>query len=496
MAKRTAIIDIGSNSARMIVIERTSRFGFYLIEEVKSRVRISEGAYENGGLLQPLAMERAFSAIKEFLNIAKALKSRKILCVATSALRDAPNKNVFLKRVKKELNLNIKIIDGKKEAFLGAVAASNLLPISSGITVDIGGGSTELALIKDSKIIETVSLNLGTVRLKELFFDKNLDFKEAISFIQEELKKVPKTFIENTAIGIGGTIRAISKSIMQKNEYPLDKLHGFEYDFNNEKKYIEKLIFAPTTKLKKFYIKKDRYDTVREGALIFAEVLKYIKAQKIITSGVGVREGYFLYDLLRNSNYSLPKNFNPSVRSLLDRFCLNERASKCFYKNTVKIYNALFEEFDKKRVYEKHLLIASKLSNIGIKIDFYEHHKHSSYIILNDLEYGVTHKDIVLISTLVRFHKKKLPGNSFIKDFKKLLPPLHILNWLSFTLALAEAINKDLSCPKFEIEYKKGVLKIKSDSLLYLAKEEIKTLEKPESFAIIFEKLQSDKTTN
>lgn len=484
MAKRTAIIDIGSNSARMIIIERTSRFGFYLLEEVKSRVRISEGAYENGGNLQPIAMQRAYNALKEFLNIAKSYKVRKILCVATSALRDAPNKSQFINRVKKELKLNIKVIDGKKEAFFGGVAASNLLPVKDGITIDIGGGSTELALISNSTVIDTISLDLGTVRLKELFFDKEKDIKDAIIFIKKELEKIPQNFKNFIAIGIGGTIRALSKSIMQKNSYPLDKLHAFEYKVEKERKYIEKLIFAPTHKLKKFYIKKDRYDTIREGSLIFLEILKHLNIKNVITSGVGVREGVFLYDLLRNSNYKFPSNFNPSVKSLLDRFCINEKNSRCFYKNASKIYDVLYPLFDEEQKYKNHLLTAAKLSNIGIKIDFYEHHKHSSYIILNDLEYKVTHKDIVLISTLIRFHKKKLPSNSYIKEFKKLLPNENIVNWLSFILTLSEIINKDLSCPKFEVSYENSVLYIKSQSSLYLAKEEIKSLEKPASFAI------------
>ena len=484
MAKRTAVIDIGSNSARMIIIERTSRFGFYLLQEVKSKVRISEGAYENGGLLQSYAMDRAFWALSEFLNIAKSFKVRKILCVATSALRDAPNRSIFLNRVKKELKLNIKIIDGNKEAFFGGVAVLNLLPVNNGVTVDIGGGSTELALIKESKVVDTISLDLGTVRLKELFFDKGQSIKEAIAFIKKELKKIPNSFTDKTAIGIGGSIRALSSSIMRKNDYPLDKLHGFEYFLDDEKKYIEKLISSSTHKLKKFYIKKERFDTIREGALIFLEVLKYIKATHIITSGVGVREGVFLYDLLRNSNYKFPNNFNPSVKSLLDRFCINEKSGKCFYKNSSKIYEALYYFFDKEKKYKDHLLIASKLSNIGIKIDFYEHHKHSSYIILNDLEYKLNHKDIILISTLVRFHKKKLPSNSFLKVYKKLLPPFEIINWLSFILTLAEVLNKDFSCPKFEVSFENSVLYIKSQSPLYLAKEEIKSLEKPAPFAI------------
>ena len=123
MAKITTIIDIGSNSMRMVVLKKTSRFGFHLINESKCKVKISEGCYQNGGNLQQIPMQRAFEALKSFLNISSALKSRKILCVATSALRDAPNKAEFVSRVSKELGLNIKVIDGSKEAYYGGVAA-------------------------------------------------------------------------------------------------------------------------------------------------------------------------------------------------------------------------------------------------------------------------------------------------------------------------------------------------------------------------------------
>ena len=99
MSKVTTIIDIGSNSMRMVVLQKSSRFAFSLINETKSRVKISEGCYENNGNLQDIPMQRAFESLKSFLNISNALKSRKIMCVATSALRDAPNSKVFISKM-------------------------------------------------------------------------------------------------------------------------------------------------------------------------------------------------------------------------------------------------------------------------------------------------------------------------------------------------------------------------------------------------------------
>jgi len=171
MAKRTAVIDIGSNSVRMIIIEKTSRFAFHLLHEVKSRVRIAEDAYQNDGELQEAAINRALLALKDFLQIADSYDVRKTLCVATSAVRDAHNKKHFLSRVNKELGLNIKVISGEKEAYLGGIACANLLPQQDAMTLDIGGGSSECACIENGKVVDSDSLDLGTVRLKELFFD-------------------------------------------------------------------------------------------------------------------------------------------------------------------------------------------------------------------------------------------------------------------------------------------------------------------------------------
>ncbi len=108
MSKRVAVIDIGSNSVRMVVFERTSRFAFHLLHEAKSKVRISENAYEHDGNLQEVPMQRTFDALADFLTVSASFCTRKVFCVATSALRDAPNKHEFLQKVKEKLKLDIK----------------------------------------------------------------------------------------------------------------------------------------------------------------------------------------------------------------------------------------------------------------------------------------------------------------------------------------------------------------------------------------------------
>ena len=475
MAKVTAVIDIGSNSARMAVFKKTSRFGFYLLREEKSRVRISEGAYENGGNLQDFAIERAIKALREFLLIAKSLKTRKILCVATSAVRDAPNKAYFLKRVKDELNLNIKVIDGEKEAFFGGVAAANLLYEKNGVTVDIGGGSTELALIVNKRIENTVSLKLGTVRLKELFFDKG-DIKGAKEYIQNEISKLGRVFDSKKVFGIGGSIRALSKAIMKKIDYPLDILHGFTYEVKEQKSFLEKIIKMSDEELLKSGIKPDRLDVIRPGTLIFLELLEYLGAREVITSGVGVREGVFLTDLLRNDNYRFPDNFNPSVRTIMDVYSIDAKTASYEVKIALEVFDLLKEKFKLNDKYKMHLFYAIKLSRAGELVDFYEAHKHTDYILLNSLHYGFRHCDRLLISKIIRYHKRKKIKKKEIEKFKCLLPKRDIMEKLCDIFWLAKSVNINFSMPKVDLAFEDNKIVIKGENL-YLAKERLKTRE-------------------
>lgn len=486
MSKVTTIIDIGSNSMRMVVLQKSSRFAFNLINETKSRVKISEGCYENNGNLQEIPMQRAYESLKSFLNISNALKSRKIICVATSALRDAPNSNVFISKVKKDLGLNIKVIDGEKEAYYGGVAASNLLHDDTFVTVDIGGGSTEFSFVKNGKIEKSISLNIGTVRIKELYFNKN-NTEGAKNYILDNLKKIFELDIEipKKVVGIGGSIRALSKIVMAKKEYPLDILHGFTYDARAEISFFDRISRAKDNDdLKSFGVKKDRFDTIKEGAFIFKTILEELKINEVVTSGVGVREGVYLTDLLRNSNHKFPENFNVSVRSLLDRFQIDEKQSAYLGNNAKKIFDALKPLHNLDNKYRGLLVIASKLHSIGSTLNFYKSNDNAFDFILNGLNYDFLHTSRVVVAYTIKFSKKSLPTKSDILDYEELLPSLRVMQWMSFMISLNFAVNQDFSRPKVEYFLDDETLEISLPNKSFLIESNIDKLETPEDLTI------------
>ncbi len=479
MAKIVTVIDIGSNSVRMVIYEKTSRYAFHLLHEAKSKVRISQDAYHHNGQLQQIPMDRAFNALKEFLQISKSFKSKKILCVATSALRDAPNKHIFLQRVKQQLGLKIKIISGEKEAYFGALACANLLPKQTqAMSIDIGGGSTEIAFIDNDNVDEkTYSLKLGTVRLKELYFDKN-DIEGAKEYIDTQLATIPFKEI-TTLIGIGGTFRAVSSAIAQFKDYPLEKLHALEYGIDIFDLYIQKVLDAQNTQeLKDLFIKKDRYDVIKPGVFILQRVIHHLNITKIITSGAGVREGVYLNDLLRTSKGKFPHNYNTSVRYILDSFVSNKQYANNLASLSKKLFDLTHHYFEIPKQYRTSLSLSAKLYSAGSSVHFYSQHKHSYYLVLTALEYGFRHEDILLIATLCKYAKNKLPSQQHLHKYQLLLPEAQITHHLSYLLSLSIALLSHI--PRnidFDLSFEDGVLEVISDNTLYLAQESVAKLE-------------------
>lgn len=485
MAKTTAVIDIGSNSMRMAVFHKTSRFAFHTIHEVKSSVRLAENAYRNGGHLQPEAMERTFIALSEFLSVARSFGSRKILCVATSALRDAPNSALFISRIRRDLGLQIKVIDGDKEAYYGGLACANLLPRMNAVTVDVGGGSSEFTLLKNGKVEQLFSLNLGTVRLKELFLDRE-DIKGAIGYIDEALKTLP-AFETDSLIGIGGTFRALTRALMKKERYPLKKLHGYTTDERSFNTYCDQILQSSPKKFKSLYIKPDRHDTIKAGTLILQRIVRHLGVRQLVCSGVGVREGAYLSDLLRNSGGMFPANYNPSVRYLLDTYAIHSDHGNQCARLAGRIFDLLDLPLNLGGAFRSELIMAAKLIPIGIGTRYYAYQRHSHYLAMHALDYALSHQQIALISHLLLFKKGYASSELLPKNgYEGLLPDpasldlLYAILWLSHIVLAARR-----SADAVRTDYGEEGLVIAAEDL-YLAKEQLKNIVLPANLTVTF----------
>lgn len=479
MAKTTAIIDLGSNGIRMAIFEKTSRYGFYIVNEQKVKFRLAQGTYKDKNFLQNEQIAKAIEILKHFKEESIRYKCNKIICIGTSALRDAINKDKFINIIKKDLKLNIKTLSGEEEAYLGGFGAINLLPkiTKDVITLDIGGGSSELCLVQNNSIAQSISLDLGTVRLKELFKDK---MNKIEAYIDDFLKSIPDNFKSDTLVTIGGSLRSISNAIMEKNNYPLNQVHGFSYNIKDEKSFIEKIINCKNSDLINLGIKKERHDTIKIGTIVFYKIIQKLNIKHIITSGAGVREGIFLKDLFKHHK-NFPANFNTSLKSLEDRFLKYKNTS--LEQNAKKLFDSLNDIHYINNYYKTHLSYAARLNEIGLMLSFYSKHKHSSYLVLNGLNFCIKHEDKALIATIIEQHGKKIEYNNL--KLKKLLPDENTVVWLNFILALCTILSKFGKNEICSFVYHNKSLNIIKKTQNYLMEEAIKKIHKPKSIKIL-----------
>ena len=471
MAKITAIIDIGSNSCRMVVYQKTSRFAFHLLKEVKSKVVLSEGMFASN-TLQPKAIERTIDAIKDFNSIAKAYKARKIICVATAAVRDAQNKEYFLKTLKDKTGISAKVINGEQEAKYGAIAAINLIAEDNFITVDIGGGSTELGFVKNKQLIKTISIPIGTIRLKELYVDKRKPISVSQAYILGYLKELQNEDIKNV-VAIGGTLRAYAKIHSKNKNYPLNLIHGYEYSTKDTKNHLLQIASAKKEDLISHMVKRDRINTFREGAIIFHTILDFFKIEKVITSRAGVREGVYLEDILESKNNRFPENFNLSVRSLSDRFIINEQEANYNQKIAGDLFDTLMPIYNYDVKYKQLVKYAIKLARIGIKLNYYNRDENGFQFLKNGLTYGFSHKDIVLIAMISVYKDRKPLFEKLYNEYKALLPLKTTVSGLSKIVDLAKSINSDLSNSPYSLKLIGNTLVINPSHYSRIASENI-----------------------
>src|SRR5215217_8787845 len=168
MPERIGIIDLGSNTTRLVVIGYTPHHSFKLLEEVRETVRLAAGIGDDGAL-RPEPMARGIKAMKLFNSFCKSTGVTKIVPVATSAVRDATNQAEFLARVAVESGLKLRVLSTEQEAYYGYLGAANALPLSDAFLIDIGGGSAEVTALRGRGLVQSFSCPSGVVRFSERF---------------------------------------------------------------------------------------------------------------------------------------------------------------------------------------------------------------------------------------------------------------------------------------------------------------------------------------
>jgi exopolyphosphatase/guanosine-5'-triphosphate,3'-diphosphate pyrophosphatase len=426
--RRAAVIDMGSNSFRMVVFGYEPGKYWQHVDEIREAVRVGEGMGDEQ-LLKPERVERAVRTAGVFASFCRASGIDDVTAVATSAIRDARNGPDLLARVRGETGLEARVLSESEEARYGYLAIANTTTLEDGYGIDIGGGSVQIVRLDGRKLTKSGSWPLGAVRVSERFLPGDESGGKALKALRKHVRSVlaDEDWIEPgspaRAAGIGGTIRNLASAAERRAGLPQTDGEGFLLTADALDELIEELADMPASKRGGVPgIKPDRGDVILGGAVVLRELLDRCGAEAVEATGAGLREGVFFERFLARRKRPLVEDVRrASVVNLARRYQTDLGHPEHVAKLSLEVYDGLSESGlagDDEE--ERELLWAAcVLHDIGTAVDYDDHHKHSRYLILNGGLPGYSPREVELIALIARYHRKGEPDASELGPLKR-----------------------------------------------------------------------------
>jgi exopolyphosphatase/guanosine-5'-triphosphate,3'-diphosphate pyrophosphatase len=457
--KVVAFIDLGTNSIRSLIVRLNPNHSYTVLTKQKEMVRLGDGEFKHDILL-PEAMERAVLVSKKFVELARGFGASEIHAVATSATREARNRDIFLKRLKQEAGLNVHVISGTEEARLIYLGVSSGIDIGSQKTffIDIGGGSTEIIAGDQHEYTLLRSLKLGAIRLTNRFFGP----EDTVPVSEERYREI-RGYVRNAIIlpvqrareeglvlayGSSGTVQNLADIACQLDRKGDGRFPPSAITHEELRAVIARLCAVPLDERKRIPgINPDRADIIVAGAAILDAIMGELGIAEIRVSDRSLRDGLLVDYLTKTPGFPYTEKMSVRTRSVH----MLGRACRIDIPHAEHVARLAFDLFDSGRdiglhnlgVWERELLeYASHLHDIGQFISFSGHHLHSKYIIENAELLGFNEEEVMLLAHITRYHRKRTPRKRD-EEFNTLDPKSqHIILVLSTFLRLAEHLDR------------------------------------------------------
>lgn len=452
--RRIGIIDLGSNSARLMVAQYTPGDSYKVTYEYSRRVRLAEGMAEDERL-RPEAMARAIETLRMFRSFCRANGVRRVIPVATAATRDAKNGARFVARVRARTGLRLRVLSGEEEALYGVVGAINRIGVRAGLVLDVGGGSAEISRVQDGRFARGLTLPLGAVRLTEEHLPgdrvRPADVKRLARHVRDLLGAVDWMTLgeDEHFVGLGGTIRSLARIDREERNHPLRLLGGYVLDAERLDRLVDRLRMVPASERAQRIagLSNDRADVILAGAMVVAAALRRAGASSLVVSDEGLREGLLYREFLgRRPSPVIPHLRRFSVLNLGRVYGYQtahaDQVARLAVALLEQIGGRLRDDHDDGDLAaeREYLWAAAQLNDIGTAVNAQDHHKHSSYLIRNTGLSGYTQREMVLIASLCIYQRK---GKADVKSYKDLLEKgdSQRLKQLGAILRIAEALD-------------------------------------------------------
>ncbi len=419
-----AAIDIGTNSVHMIVARMSATERFEVVTRHKEVVRLGSGGSSTLDTLSEDAIDRGIAALGRCRAILDTYDAP-YLAVATSAVREASNGQLFIDRAQSEAGIDVDVISGYEEARLIHLGVLQALPIfdQKMLMCDIGGGSTELLVGLRGDIEAVRSFKLGAIRLTERFFPggdaTSSALKAARHFVQDLIapfsKGLRKSGID-VMVGSSGTIETIFNVANARAGISPRALNGATLTRAQVTEVVELLASAESSAQRASIDGMDpaRADIIVGGAVILERIMKQAKVAEITFSDNALREGA-LFDLSSRirgrSVHSLSELRRSSVEHLMELCDDDPEHSIHVATLALQLFEGLQAELELPDSSAGLLQSAAMLANVGLFVSHSKHHKHSYYVIRNSEHLmGFTDHEIELIAQVARYHRRGAPS--------------------------------------------------------------------------------------
>ncbi len=402
-----AAIDVGTNAVRLELARPDPEGSLETLHQERDPIRPGEGVFATG-LMPEETADRLLSTLRRYAALCRRHKAR-VRAVATSALREAKNRDAIVERVREEAGLTLEVVSGKEEARLICLGVLHGKPPGSrSLLVDIGGGSTEVATATGEKPDNLWSLALGSVRLTEVFdTSQEVTAKQLRlmrSFVTEVLRKtLPPELpgLPKVALGSSGTINAVVSYASGDGS-----ASATVRQLTQAAETLAEL--SPERRRKRFDPR--RADIIVAGAVILEGVAKQLGVDSVTVVHRGLRDG-ILVDLLHRQDGTLEQDPSLADAALTigRRFFFDEKHAKQVAKLSLHLFDDLAALHGLPLATRPYLEVAALLHDIGHAVSPERHHKHTYYLIHNADIPGLADRERELVARVARYHRRSPP---------------------------------------------------------------------------------------
>jgi exopolyphosphatase/guanosine-5'-triphosphate,3'-diphosphate pyrophosphatase len=415
-----AVIDLGSNSWRLVVFTYEPHGWWKRTDELYETVRIGEGLGETGRLSEQ-AIARGLETLGVFARFCRAnrLGAADIHAVATSAIRDASNREQFLEQAHAATGLAIQVLSEQDEAHYGYVAAVNTTTLRDGVVLDLGGGSMQLIEVRDRRAGAMASFPLGAVRVTERFLQgagpaKKKDLERVRAHVRQTLGALDWLADSGSRlVALGGAARNLAAAV-QSAAGPIDLgVQGFVLTREALGELVRTFAALPSEERGSIPgVKPGRSDIILAATLVLETVLDLGAFDGLEVTEAGLRDGVFLADTLLGSEEPL---FADVRRAAVENLAIQYESDMAHVEHVAMLSLQMFDSLIAQGLFEPEpgerelLWAASMLHDVGMTISYDDHHKHSRYLIISAELPGFDPRERALIAQMSRYHRKGVP---------------------------------------------------------------------------------------